>query len=205
VSGSAVDWTRIKAIFDGAVVLDPHARSAFLAEACGGDARLRQQVEALLASSDRAGAFLESGEVALMERPADDLIGRTMGTYRIVSRVGEGGMGAVYKAHDAKLDRDVALKLLPREVASDADRVRRFGAEAHAASSLSHPNILVIHDFGELDGRPFIVSEFVEGETLQQRIDRGPIPIADAIAIAVQIASALSAAHARAIVHRHQA
>ena len=202
VSSASVDWPRIKALFDSAVVLDVGARSAFLTEACGGDSRLRQQVEALLVSSDRAGSFLENAVAALTERPTDDLIGRTVGTYRIVSLVGAGGMGAVYKAHDAKLDREVALKLLPREVASDPDRLRRFDAEAHAASSLSHPNILVIHDFGELDGRPFIVSEFVDGETLRQRLDRGPVPILDAVAIAVQIAGALSAAHARAIVHR---
>ena len=111
-------------------------------------------------------------------------------------------MGAVYKAHDAKLDREVALKLLPREVASDPEHLRRFDAEAHAASSLSHPNILVVHDFGDLDGQPFIVSEFVEGETLRQRLDRGAVSISEAISIAGQIAAALSAAHARAIVHR---
>ena len=202
MSGAPVNWARIKAVFDSAVLLDASARAAFVAKACGGDSRLRHQVEALLASSDRAGSFLENAVAALAEPPTDDLIGLTVGTYRIVSLLGAGGMGAVYKAHDAKLDREVALKLLPRDVASDPDRLRRFDAEAHAASSLSHPNILVIHDFGELDGRPFIVSEFVDGETLRQRLDRGPVPIPDAVGIAVQIAGALSAAHARAIVHR---
>jgi serine/threonine protein kinase len=98
------------------------------------------------------------------------LIGRTLANYRIVSRLGAGGMGEVYKAHDSKLERDVALKLLPRDV--DADRLRRFDAEARTVSSLNHPHIVVIHDFGNLDGRPFIITELVEGETLRQRLTR---------------------------------
>ncbi len=134
--------------------------------------------------------------------PADELIGRTVDSYRIVARLGAGGMGEVYKAHDAKLDRPVALKLLPPEVSADADRLRRFHAEARAASSLNHPNILVIHDFGDLDRRPFIVSEFVDGETLRQRLNRGAVPVHEAVAVATQIASALAAAHARGIAHR---
>ena len=108
--------------------------------------------------------------------------------------------GEVYKAHDSKLERDVALKLLPRDV--DTDRLRRFDFEARTVSSLNHPHIVVIHDFGDLDGRPFIVTELVEGETLRQRLTRGALPIGESVAIATQIASALMAAHARAIVHR---
>jgi eukaryotic-like serine/threonine-protein kinase len=130
------------------------------------------------------------------------LAGRTIGSYRILSRVGAGGMGEIYRAHDAKLDREVALKLLSRDMASNADRLRRFHTEARAASSLNHPNILVIHDFGELDGRPFIVTELVEGETLRPRIDRGVVSPQEAVAIAIQVAGALAAAHARGIVHR---
>ena len=125
-----------------------------------------------------------------------------VGAYRLLSRIGAGGMGEVYKAHDPKLDRIVALKLLPAHFAGDRDQLRRFHAEARAASSLNHPHILVVHDFGELDGRPFIVTEFVEGETLRQVIERGPVPVADALRIATQIASALAAAHARGVVHR---
>lgn len=196
------EWTRVKAIFDAAVLLDAVAREAYLADACGSDDRLRQQVEALLASHDEAGTFLERPAAALIGRTADTLPGRTIGGYRILSRVGAGGMGEVYRAHDAKLDREVALKLLPRDVASNADRLRRFHAEAHAASSLNHPNILVIHDFGEFDGRPFMVTELVEGETLRQRIDRGVVSPQEAVAIAIQVAGALAAAHARGIVHR---
>jgi serine/threonine-protein kinase len=130
------------------------------------------------------------------------LTGLTLGSYRIVAWIGAGGMGEVYRAHDTKLDRPVALKLLPPHVAADADRLRRFHTEARAASSLNHPNILVIHDFGNHHARPFIVSEFVEGETLRRRIDRGPLPVREAVALSTQIASALAAAHARGIAHR---
>ena len=133
---------------------------------------------------------------------ATELIGRVVGTYRIEARIGAGGMGEVFRAHDSKLDRPVALKLLPADVASNPDRLRRFHAEARAASSINHPNILVIHDFGEVDGCPFIISELVEGETLRDRIRRGAIPPAEALDIAIQVSTALAAAHARGIVHR---
>ena len=125
-----------------------------------------------------------------------------MGSYRIVAWIGASGMGEVYRAHDTKLDRPVALKLLPPQVAADANRLRRFHTEARAASSLNHPNILVIHDFGDHDARPFIVSEFVEGETVRRRLDRGPLPVREAVAMSMQIASALAAAHERGIAHR---
>ncbi len=133
---------------------------------------------------------------------SSELLGRLVGTYRIEARIGAGGMGEVFRAHDSKLDRPIALKLLPAELASNPDRLRRFHAEARAASSINHPHILVIHDFGEVDGRPFIVSEFIEGETLRDRIRRGPIDTAETVRIATQLTSALAAAHARGIVHR---
>src|SRR5499427_3636232 len=135
-----------------------------------------------------------------MELP--DLAGRTAGPYRFVARIGAGGMGEVYSAHDSRLDRPVAIKLLSASAKDDADRLRRFHAEARAASSLNHPHILVVHDFGDLDGRPFIVTELVEGETLRRRLERTSIPLPTALDIATQTASALSAAHARGIVHR---
>ena len=190
-------WTRVKAIFDAAVVLDASRRSACVSDLCGVDAILRQQVEALLAAHDQAETFLETPAAAIIDRQADELTGRAAGSYRIVAWIGAGGMGDVYRAHDTKLDRPVALKLLPPRVADDAERLRRFHAEARAASSLNHPNILVIHDFGDLDARPYIVSELVEGETLRRRLDRGAIPVREAVGITMQIASALAAAHAR--------
>ena len=125
-----------------------------------------------------------------------------MSSYRLLSRLGAGGMGEVYLAHDAKLDRPVALKFLSPELAADEDRLRRFHQEARAASSLNHPHIVVVHDFGELDGRPYIVTEFVEGETLRQRMQAGPLPVREVVDIGMQIAGALAAAHARGLVHR---
>ena len=132
----------------------------------------------------------------------DDLIGRVVGGYRIESRIGVGGMGEVYKAYDRRLDRQVALKLLPADLVSDPDRLRRFHTEARAASALNHPSILIVHDFGELDGRPFIVTELVEGQTLRERLLAGPLPLREAVDIAVQMSNALMAVHARGIVHR---
>ena len=116
--------------------------------------------------------------------------------------IGAGGMGEVYKAHDKNLERPVALKLLPLHLTHDPERLRRFRAEARAASSLNHPHILVVHDFGDFNGRPFMVTEFVEGQTLRQRINADPIAVRDAVDITTQVASALAAAHARGIVHR---
>jgi serine/threonine protein kinase/tetratricopeptide (TPR) repeat protein len=169
--------------------------------------------------ADRVVEFARS---TLMNRPLEDdgitssadtsptmqidapapLAGRVVGTYELQYLIGAGGMGEVYKAHDTKLDRPVALKLLARAFVQDPERLRRFSAEARAASSLNHPHILVIHDFGEMDGRPFMVSEFVEGETLRQRLQRGAVPVRDAVDITLQVANALAAAHARGIVHR---
>src|SRR5262245_15714177 len=151
---------------------------------------------------DRADTSLETAAAAKVDRPAHELTGRTVGTYRIDAWIGAGGMGEVYRAHDTKLDRAVALKLLPSQVTDDPARLRRFHSEARAASSLNHPNILVIHDFGDLDSRPFIVSELVDGETLRQRLDHGAVPVREAVGMTIQIASALAAAHARGLVHR---
>ena len=144
---------------------------------------------------DRESA--ESGSL-----PRSDVVGRCAGQYHLLSRIGAGGMGDVYLARDSKLDRLVGLKLLPAAYAADPLRLRRFHDEARAASSLNHPNILVVHDFGELDGCPYMVTEFVEGETLCACLERGPLPVGQVLDISLQVASALAAAHARGIVHR---
>ncbi|MCU1383076.1 MAG: prkC 28 [Acidobacteria bacterium] len=193
-------WNRVKEIVGGALDLPDAQRAAYVAAACADDAALRHEVDSLLRAHQETGTFLETP--ATLPAPPVDLAGRIVGTYTIERRIGAGGMGEVYLARDAKLDRPVALKLLSRDLALNADRLRRFHAEARAASSLNHPHILVIHDFGELDGRPFMVSEYVEGETLRQRLERGAMPIAEAVTIALQIAAALAAAHARGLVHR---
>src|SRR5437762_3392862 len=128
--------------------------------------------------------------------------GTKLGRYGIRSQIGEGGMGEVYLAQDTKLDRKVALKILPAEVAAHSDRMKRFVQEAKAASALNHPNIITIYEIDETESGHFIATEFIDGETLRERIRRAPIKLVDALDAAMQIASALSAAHAAGIVHR---
>ncbi|HVD92556.1 MAG TPA: tetratricopeptide repeat protein [Vicinamibacterales bacterium] len=198
------DWPTVKRVLEGALAREGAERRAYVADACGADSVLRAQIEMLLASADRAETFLETPAVLLLDREsvADDVSGSVMGTYRLLSRLGAGGMGEVYLAHDDKLDRPVAIKFLSPAFAANRDRLRRFHQEARAVSSLNHPHILVVHDFGEMDGRPFMVTEFVEGETLRQRLRSGALPARDAVDIGAQIAGALAAAHARGLVHR---
>ncbi len=126
----------------------------------------------------------------------------TLSHYRIVSKIGEGGMGEVYRARDTKLGRDVAIKVLPTSLSSDTDRLNRFEQEAQAAGALNHPNILSIYHIGTHDGAPYIVSELLEGETLRDRLAGGSLPQRKAIDYALQIAKGLAAAHEKGIVHR---
>src|SRR6266404_4592458 len=126
----------------------------------------------------------------------------TLSHYRIVSKIGEGGMGEVYLAQDTKLDRKVALKILPADVAAHPDRMKRFVQEARAASSLNHPNIITIHEIGETASGHFIGTEFIDGETLRERMSRGGVELSDTLDIVLQVASALTAAHGAGIVHR---
>ncbi|HSE20790.1 MAG TPA: protein kinase [Pyrinomonadaceae bacterium] len=126
----------------------------------------------------------------------------TLSHYRIVSKIAAGGMGEVYRAHDARLDREVAIKLLPADVALDEDRLRRFEQEAKATSALNHPNILTVYDIGDHDGSPFIVAELLDGEELRQRLDAGPVPLRKVIEYAQQTVNGLSAAHEKGIIHR---
>ncbi len=128
--------------------------------------------------------------------------GARLGPYEIVSLLGEGGMGQVYRARDTRLNRDVAIKVLPAEVARDADRRARFEREANAVAALSHPNILAIHDFGAENDDMFVVTELLEGKTLAERLTEGALPVRKAIEIAVAIARGLSAAHGKGIAHR---
>ena len=131
-----------------------------------------------------------------------DLIGQTLSHYRITAALGAGGMGEVYRATDTSLGRDVAIKVLPPEVAQDPDRLGRFRREAHLLAALNHPNIAAIYGLEEADGKPFLALELVEGEDLKQRLARGAIPLDEALEIAEQIAEALEEAHGKGIVHR---
>src|SRR5258705_9752935 len=126
----------------------------------------------------------------------------TLAHYTIISKIGAGGMGEVYSARDSRLDRQVAIKLLPSEVSSDSDRLKRFEQEARATSALNHPNILTVYDIGAHNGSPYIVAELLEGEELRDRLNQGQIPLRKAIDYAQQIVSGLSAAHEKGIVHR---
>ena len=130
------------------------------------------------------------------------MIGKTLGHYEIVDELGSGGMGVVYRARDPRLGRDVAIKVLPQSVATDAARLSRFEREAQAVAALSHPNILAIHEFGHQDGTAFAVMELLEGQTLRQRLENGPLPQSKVVSIGVQIAQALVAAHDKGIDHR---
>ena len=172
------DWGRVKRVLEGALAREGADRQAYLAEVCGTDAALRARVDTLLAPGDRVGTFLETPAAVLLDANGrDDLSGHVVTSYHLLSRLGAGGMGEVYLAHDTKLDRRVALKILSPGLAADRDRLRRFHQEARAASSLNHPHIVVVHDFGELDGRPYMVTEFIEGETLRRRLQQGRMPI----------------------------
>src|SRR6202049_1867226 len=130
------------------------------------------------------------------------MIGQILGHYRVLEKIGSGGMGEVYRASDERLGRDVALKILKPSLANDQDRLRRFEQEARAAAALSHPNIVAIYDIGMHDGAPYIVSELLEGQTLRERLLDGPVPRRQAIDYAGQIGAGLVAAHEKRIVHR---
>src|SRR5438552_15051836 len=129
-------------------------------------------------------------------------VGTKLGRYEIRSKLGEGGMGEVYLAQDTKLDRNVALKILPAEVAAHPDRMKRFVQEAKAASALNHPSIITIYEIEQIDSVNLIATEFIDGETLRQRLKNGPLKLSEALEVAIQTASALAAAHAAGIVHR---
>jgi serine/threonine-protein kinase len=200
-------YRRIDALLDRALELKGPARAAFLDEACGDDTRLRSDLDALLASHEHAGSFLtepaiESAAKALGHDANHALVGKTLGPYPIQSLLGAGGMGDVYRAHDPRLGRDVAVKVLPSHLSDDAKALARFNREMRALASLSHPNILAIHDIGTDRGIAYGVMELVEGETLRQRLAAGPMAWRKAVRVAIEISDGLAAAHAKRIIHR---
>jgi serine/threonine protein kinase len=197
----------VEEIFHAALDQEPDQIGAFLDTACEGDDVLRRKVEALLSSHQRAGAFIEAPVGGIATRiiengQADLLVGRTIGHYKLSKRIGTGGMGDVYLATDMTAGRKAALKLLPEHSTSDAERLKRFQQEAHALVRLNHPNILTVYEIGEDHSTHYIASELIEGETLRQRLMRGPMQLGEAVDVAIQVASALAAAHETGIVHR---
>jgi Tol biopolymer transport system component len=187
-------WRRISSLCHDALERDAGERSEFVRQACAGDEALRREVESLLANHGEASDFLNNRQT--------NLVGLQIGAYQLTSLLGIGGMGEVYRARDTKLGRDVALKVLPAAFTNDSERLARFKREARMLASLSHPHIAAIHAFEDATDPPALVLELVEGETLEQRLEKGPLPIDEALAFARQIADALGAAHERGIVHR---
>src|SRR5437763_1133183 len=197
----------IEEIYRAALDQEPDQISAFLDTACEGDELLRGKVEALLASPQRAGSFIETSAVGLATRiiqngQADLLVGRTIGHYKLSQRIGTGGMGEVYLATDMTAGRKAALKLLPLRFTGDPERLKRFQQEARAVVGLNHPNILTVYEIGEDHSVHYIASELIEGETLRERLTRGPIQLSEAVDIAIQVANALATAHQAGIIHR---
>jgi TolB-like protein/Tfp pilus assembly protein PilF/predicted Ser/Thr protein kinase len=200
-------WHQIEILFTGAVELPVGERAAFL-DARAPDPALRAEVERLLGAHDRAGGFLgelDTERAADLVRSVDDMLVRdqSLGPYRLLRRLGQGGMGVVWLAHDPRLDRPVALKVLPAPVGASEAARRRLTQEAQAASALDHPNIATIYDIGETpDGRAFVAMAYYDGESLRERLTRGPLHPGEALRLLIQIAEGLAAAHAAGIVHR---
>ncbi len=200
-------WLQIKQLYLAALERDKDERATFLATACAGDEALRHEVESLLANRTEAEDFMESPAFNVALPNLNDETTRAkfpenIGAYQVLDQIGAGGMGEVYLARDARLGRKVALKLLPARFTSDRDLVRRFEQEARAASALNHPNIITIYEIGQTDTAHFIAAEFVDGQTLRQRMKQERLALLEVLDILVQIANALAAAHEAGIIHR---
>jgi eukaryotic-like serine/threonine-protein kinase len=196
---------KMNALLESALKLDPAERRSFLNRACAGNPSLRQEVESRLVAHAKTPASNDVSS-ARQSKPQPDtgvVVGELVSHYKILSFLGRGGMGEVYLAQDSRLSRKVALKLLPKALSNDEERLRRFEREARSASALSHPNVCVIHEIGETaEGRPYISMEYIDGETLRRRFGHGPLKLREAIDIGQQTASALAAAHEAGVVHR---
>src|SRR5882724_12670778 len=198
-------WQQLKQIFQSALERNPAERSAFLNQACADDPALRSEVESLISSHDQAGDSIEAMAAEAATEMLDDeqpILGKHISHYEVLSLLGRGGMGEVFLAQDASLGRKVALKLLRSDFTRIEERLRRFQQEARAASALNHPNILTIHEIGHDGSLHFMATEYVEGETLRQHLSRARITVGQTLDVAVQVASALAAAHEAGIIHR---
>ena len=196
-------WREIDRLLSEALKREPGEREHFLHQSCAGDDELLKEVSLLLEAHDRAGSFMEEPALDQAARlPPPSLIGRNIGPFEILSLLGRGGMGEVYKVRDERLDRVNALKVLPPEVARDPDRLHRFKREAKAASALNHPNIATIYEIGYSDGIQWIAMELVEGQTLAERIKDRPLKLEESLDIGIQAAEALAEAHSKGVLHQ---
>jgi serine/threonine protein kinase/Tol biopolymer transport system component len=209
------NWKDVKELLYKALEQEPHERATFLQKVCGEDSALRAELESLLAAHQEAGSFVEDAVFAdltdsaalamtrLFFHHGDTLkSGDRLGIYEITEFLAAGGMGEVYRARDTKLGRDVAIKVLPRLFTFDSERLKRFEQEAHVLATLNHPNIATIYAMEEREGACALVMEFVEGQTLAERLKRTRLPLDETMRIARQIAEALESAHEKGIVHR---
>ena len=198
---------RVQELFHGALQLETAARTVFLVEACGANHELLDEVRSLISAHERDGSFIDSPAAhpiaeMLASARSESFVGQTVGSFKILSQLGRGGMGVVYLAQDSKLGRKVALKLLPEEFTRREDLVRRFALEARAASGLNHPNIVTVYEIGQTGSSEYIATEYIEGETLRQHFATGRMSLREILDIVIQISGALAAAHGAGIVHR---
>ena len=200
-------WKKIEAIYHDALRYGVVERASFLDEVCSGDDALRREVESLLRADDKAQSFLGTPALNLAaqmvaEEQLSSLEGRSISRYRILTRIGAGGMGEVYRARDLRLNRNVAIKVLPTSLSQNPDALARFEREAMAVAALSHPNILAIHDFGRDQEVTFAVTELLEGGTLRERLSSAQCTWREAVEVWVAVCDGLAAAHAKGIIHR---
>lgn len=206
-------WRRVEELYHSTLQVAADERAEYLRHACRGDTQLCEEVESLLAYESSAEQFMETPafEVAAKQIARDESdedqadpvpIGMTLQRFRVLEKLGGGGMGVVYKAEDTRLNRTVALKFLPKRLARDPASLERFEREAHAASALNHPNICTLHDIGEFEGQPFIAMELLQGETLDHRVGGHALALAELLKFAIQITEGLHAAHQKGIIHR---
>src|SRR5215813_13480033 len=195
-------WQQVEQIFHAALQRKPEERAGFLVQTCAGDKSLLIEVNSLLTSFGQDDSFFEDSASTLAAEMFGDLVGETIGPYEVLSELGSGGMGTVYLAHDARLGRKIALKLLPPQFTNDKDRLRRFQQEARAASALNHPNILTVHEIEQKAELHYIATEYVDGVTLRQHMNNLRMNLGEVLDVATQVASALHAAHAAGIAHR---